>query len=168
MAVVIVARPSKYESHIKPYFNEIKDALERGVEEKQIAAGCGVSKSSWCEYKNKYSEFADLFKNKDTSAILQQLDGALMRSALGFTYQEKKEYIKETPNPKETVVYTEITTKQQPPNVTAIFGAYNRFDKDYVKDKAYFDLKKQEFELKKSIAAANNFDLDFNEEKGNE
>ena len=51
--------------------------------------------------------------------------------------------------------------RHQPPNVTAIFGAYNRFDPNYVKDKAYFKLKREELDLKKAIAEANNFDLDF-------
>lgn len=163
-----MARPNKYESHIKPYFDDIKDALERGVEEKQIAKGCGVSVSAWCDYKNKYSEFNELFKKKDTTKILKQLDGALMRSALGFKYKETKQYLKESADGRDAVIYTEVTEKEQPPNVTAIFGAYNRFDPDYKKDAAYYRLREQELQLKKAIAEANNFDLSFNEEKGNE
>lgn len=154
-----MARPNKYESHIKPYFKEIKEALERGVEEKEIANSIGVSVSSWCDYKNRYLEFAELFKKKDVSDILKRLDGALMKIAEGYEYQEKKQYIKKDED-GERVTYTEITTKHQPPNVTAIFGAYNRFDPNYVKDKAYYDLKMQELELKKAVAEANNFDLD--------
>ena len=47
-----------------------------------------------------------------------------------------------------------------PPDTTAIFGALNRFDPNYKKDSAYYELKKQELELKKAIAESNNFDLD--------
>ena len=154
-----MARPNKYDSHIKPYFDDIKDAIERGVEENQIAKELGVSVSSWCEYKNRYSEFAELFKKKDVSDILKRLDGALLKIATGYEYQEKKQYIKNEKD-GEKVTYTEITTKHQPPNPTAIFGAYNRFDPNYVKDKAYYDLKQQELEIKRMNAEANAFDLD--------
>ena len=153
-----MARPNKYESHIKPHLKEIKEALERGVEENKIAKELGVSISAWCDYKNKFSEFTEVFKNKDVSGILTRLDSALMRIAEGYEYTEKKQYIKKDKN-GESVTYTEITTKQQPPNVTAIFGAYNRFDPNYVKDKAYFELKQQELEIKRMNAEANNFDL---------
>lgn len=154
-----MARPSKYDSHIKPYLKEIKEALERGVEENQIAKQLGVSVSSWCDYKNKFSEFAEVFKKKDVSKILEKLDGALMKIATGYEYQEKKQYIRKDAD-GESATYTEITTKHQPPNPTAIFGAYNRFDPNYVKDKAYYDLKQQELEIKRMSAEANVFDLD--------
>ena len=144
-------RKNKYDTHVKPYFDDIKKALERGVEEKKIADGLGVSSSSWCEYKNKYSEFAELFKKVDVSNILERLESALMKSAEGFTYEEKKQYITEDEDGNKKK-HTEITTKYQPPNVTAIFGAFNRFDPNYVKDRAYFELKQQELELRKSIA----------------
>lgn len=154
-----MARPNKYETHVKPYLNDIKDALERGVEENAIAKSLGVSVSCWCAYKNKYEEFSEVFKKKDVSNILKQLDGALMKIATGYEYEEKKQYIKSDEN-GEKATYTEITTKHQPPNVTAIFGAYNRFDPNYVKDKAYYKLKMQELELKRMNAEAGAFNLD--------
>lgn len=156
-----MGRPNKYETHVKPYFREIKEAFDRGVEEKQIAKNIGVSISSWCEYKAKYSEFAELLKRDEDAIkeILKQLDGALLKSALGYDYEEKKQYITEDDNGNKKK-HTEITKRHQPPNVTAIFGAYNRYDKNYVKDKAYYELKQQELELRKAIAESQNFDLD--------
>ena len=56
--------------------------------------------------------------------------------------------------------HTEIMKRHQPPNVTAIFGAYNRFDKDYKKDAAYYELKKQELEVRKALAKDKVFDFD--------
>lgn len=144
-------RKNKYDTHVKPYFKDIKDALERGVEENKIAEGLGVSTSSWCKYKNDYSEFAELFKKVDVKEILSRLDGSLMKIACGYEYEEKKQYITEDEDGNKKK-HTEITTKHQPPNVTAIFGAYNRWDDKYVKDKAYFDLKQQELELRKQMA----------------
>ena len=155
----MAGRPSKYETHIKPYFKEIKEALERGVEENKIAQKLGVSISSWCEYKNRYSEFMEVFKNADRTELIEELESALVKRAKGFEYKEKKQYIKQDDD-GEKVTYTEITTKYQPPDTTAIFGALNRFDENYVRDRAYYELKKQEQELRKAIAKSSNFDLD--------
>lgn len=159
-----MGRPSKYESKVKPFFKEIKAALNRGVEEKEIAKSIGISISSWCEYKNRYTEFAELFKKDEDKIreILDLLDSALIKSAVGFEYQEKKQYITEDENGNKKK-HTEIYTKYSPPNVTAIFGAYNRFDENYKKDRAYYELKKQELELRKAIADSNNFDLNLDE-----
>lgn len=154
-----MSRPSKYETHIKPYFDKIKEALEKGIYETEIAKTLGVSNSSWFEYKTKYPEFADIFKNADRSQLLNDLENALIKKAKGFEYQEKKQYIKKDDN-GEVVTYTEISTRYQPPSETAIFGALNRFDPNYKKDKAYYELKKQELKLKKEVAKAKNFDLD--------
>lgn len=157
-------RPSKYETHIKPHLQEIREAYKKGVDEKDIADSLDVSISSWCEYKNKYSEFAEVLKRDtaDTKAILQRLDNALLKSAEGFYYTEEKSVGKRDKN-GDNIVLIEKYTKYQPPNPTAIFGALNRFDEDYVKDRAYYDLKTQELELKKAIAEANNFDLNIGE-----
>lgn len=142
-------RPSKFDSHVKPYFKEIKDALERGVEENKIADSLNVSITSWCEYKLKFPEFAELFKDVDRTDILRTLDGALMKAATGFEYKEIKTYQVKDDEGNVIKTHSEITQKVQPPNVTAIFGAYNRFDPNYIKDKAYYDLKQQELELKR-------------------
>lgn len=147
----MAGRKSKYDTHVKPHFADIIDALERGVEEKKIAEGLGVGTSAWCEYKNKYPEFAELFKKRDVSEILRQLDSALLKAATGYTYEEKKQYITEDEDGK-TKKHTEITVKHQPPNVMALFGAYNKYDPNYVKDRAYYELKQQELELRKTMA----------------
>ena len=161
-----MGRPNKYETHVKPHFKEIKAAFDKGVDEKEIAKSIGISISAWCDYKNKYSEFAELLKRDEekTKEILEQLDSALLKSATGFEYQEKKQYITEDENGNRKK-HTEIYTKYAQPNPTAIFGALNRFDPDYKKDKAYYDLKKQELELKKMLADANNFDLNIDDLK---
>lgn len=154
-----MARPSKYDTHIKPYFEDIKSALSRGVDEKEIAKSLDVSTSAWCEYKNKFTEFRELFSDKkDYSAILERLDNALIKSACGYEYEELTVYTT-TDEDGKTKTHKEKRQRHQPPNVTAIFGAYNRFDPNYKKDKAYYDLKREELDLKKALAEANNFDL---------
>lgn len=160
-------RKNKYDTNVKPYLKDIKKSLERGIDEKDIAASLGVSVSSWCEYKNKYSEFAEVFKSKDMSEVLEKLDSALIKSACGYEYTEEKRVAKHDKD-GDKIVLVETYKKHQPPNVTAIFGAYNRFDPNYIKDKAYYDLKQQELDLRKAIAESNSFDgLNFDDLKGN-
>ena len=160
--VVHMARPNKYETHVKPHLEEIKAAYARGVDEKEIASSLGVSVSAWCDYKNKYSEFAEVLKRDAaaTADILQRLDNALLKVACGYEYEEITVYTT-TDDEGKTKTHKEKKKKHQPPNVTAIFGAYNRYDPNYIKDKAYYDLKREELDLKKAIAEANNFDLEF-------
>ena len=73
-----MARPSKYQTHVEPYFGEIKEALEKGVDDKEIAKNLGVSISSWCEYKHKFPAFSELFKNTDRSELIKNLESALI------------------------------------------------------------------------------------------
>ena len=156
----MAGRPSKYETHIKPHFEQIKKWAEQGATERQIAKQLKVAYSTFCDYKNKYTEFSDLLKEKDMTNLVEELRSALVKKALGFEYKEKKEYMKTDPDTGKPTKYLEITTKQALPDTTAIFGALNIYDDNYIKDKANHELRKQELELRKEIAKANNFDLD--------
>ena len=146
----MAGRNSKYETHIKSKLDEIEKLLNEGASEKQVAEYLGVSYASFNNYKNKYKELADLC-NKPRTKLIDDLRSALVKRAMGFTYEEKKQYIKEDEQGKK-YKYTEITTKYQPPDTTAIFGALNIYDNDYVKDKKNYELKQQELELRREIA----------------
>lgn len=153
-------RKCKYATHIKPNLDKIKKWVEMGATERQIAKELGIAYSTFNDYKNKFSELSELLKGKDMTQLVEELRSALVKKALGFEYKEKKEYIKEDPDTGLKVKYMEITTKQSLPDTTAIFGALNIYDENYVKDKANHELKKEELELRKEMAKANNFDLD--------
>lgn len=155
-----VGRKNKYDEYVKPYFNQIKKWLENGATEKQVAEQLGVAYSTFSEYKLRYPEFMELIKGKDMKPLIEDLKGALVKKALGFEYKEKKEYIKEDPSTGQKVKYVEITTKYIAPDTTAIFGALNIYDDTYVKDKANYQLKKEDLQFRKELAKANNFDLD--------
>ena len=156
----MAGRPSKYQTHVKPYLEQIKKWAEQGATEKQIAKQLGIAYSSFCEYKIKYSELSEILKEKDMKPLIEELRGALVRRAIGFEYKEKKEYIREDPETGKRVKYIEVTTKQSLPDTTAIFGALNIYDENYVRDRANHELRKEDLELRKKLAAANNFDLD--------
>lgn len=153
-------RPSKYETHIKPHLDQIKKWVEQGATEKQIAQQLGVAYSSFCLYKNKFPELSETLKEKDMTHLVEELRGALVKKAIGFEYKEKKEYVKFDPETGEPIKYIEVTTKQSLPDTTAIFGALNIYDPEYVRDKKNHELREKDYELRKAIAEANNFELD--------
>lgn len=140
---------SKYPTHIQPYFEKIDKLLNEGASEEQVALHLGVSYASWNNYKKQYPEFDELCR-KPRPKLIEELRSALVKRALGFTYEEKKQYITEDEGKKKK--HTEITTKYALPDTTAIFGALNIYDPDYVKDKKAHELKEQELELRRQIA----------------
>lgn len=153
-------RPEKYEELVLPHFDRIRKWAEQGASERQMAKELGIAYSTFREYKKRYPAFSALLKEKDTGPLVEELRSALVKKALGFEYKEKKEYVRTDPDTGKPTKYIEITTKYSAPDTTALFGALNLYDKDYVRDKANHDLKKQDLELRKAIAKANNFDLD--------
>jgi hypothetical protein len=56
-------RPNKYDSDVKPRFEEIKEWLKIGATDREIADNLGINKANMCEYKKKYSEFNELIKS---------------------------------------------------------------------------------------------------------
>lgn len=147
----------KYQTHIQPFFEKIDKLLNEGASEKQVAEALGVSYASWNNYKKQYPEFDELCR-KPRTTLVEDLRSALVKRALGFKYEEKKQYIKQDIDPvtKQPIgrqyIQTEITTKYALPDTTAIFGALNIYDPEYVKDKKAHELKEQELELRKLIA----------------
>lgn len=146
----MAGRNSKYESFVKPYFDEIEKHLNEGASEEQVASKLGISYSTWNNYKKQFPEFAELC-NKPRPKLIEDLRSALVKRALGFSYEEKKQYITEDEDGKKKK-HTEIATKYALPDTTAIFGALNIYDPDYVKDKKQHELKQQELELRKMMA----------------
>lgn len=148
-------RKHKYETHVKPHFKDIGKWLNGGASEKQVAEALGISYASFNNYKRDYPELRELCEKPRVGVILE-LRSALVKRALGFTYEEKKQYITEDDEGGKKK-HTEITTKQALPDTTAIFGALNLYDPEYVKDKKAHELKEQELELRKQMAEMKDF-----------
>ena len=151
----MAGRKSKYDKQVKPFLNQVDKWLNNGATEKQVAEALGVAYSSWSNYKNQFKELKDLCDKPRVNLILD-LRGTLVREAKGYTYEEKKTYIRKDEDGKESK-YTEITQKYARPNMNAVFGALNLYDPEYVKDKKNYELKKEELELRKQLADADNW-----------
>lgn len=145
-------RKSKYDI-VKENFPNIKKWLKDGVTERQIAKNLGIAMSSWSLYKTQYSELTELIKTS-RETVVEDLRGALLKRALGFTYEEQKTYIKTDQETGKVTQYTEITKKQALPDVAAINLSLKNYDKDnWANDPQLLELRKLELEFKKEMAA---------------
>lgn len=148
----MAGRKGKYETYVKPRLDQIEKWLSGGAAEHQVADALGISYASFNNYKRDYPELREICEKPRVGVVLD-LRSALVNRALGFTYEEKKQYITEDENGNKKK-HTEITTKQALPDTTAIFGALNLYDPEYVKDKKAHELKEQELELRRQMAEA--------------
>ena len=149
----MAGRHNKYDTHIKPYFDRIEKWLDGGATEKQCAEALRVAYSSWNSYKVQYPEFKALCEKPRVGLVLD-LRGVQVKEALGYTYEEKKTYIKRESD-GTTTQYTEITQKYARPNMNAWWGAARRYDPEIAKydhQTQQINLRADELELKKEIA----------------
>ena len=73
---------SKYETHVAPRLEEIKDWCRNGATDKEIWERLGISKDSFYEYKKNISDFSDsLKKNKEICDA--EVESALHKAAVG-------------------------------------------------------------------------------------
>ena len=111
----------------------------------------------WC--KRTYDiTFADAYKN-GTVELVMDLRGELARIAFKHTLETKKVYTKKDEETGHSTRYVEITTKEVDGDIAAINLLLKNLDENWSNDPQNLALRKQELELRKAIAAANNFDI---------
>ena len=157
-----MGRPSRYDAEIKPHLTEIENAVKSGATDKEIADAFGMSVSSIYEYKRKHKEFLNAFV-RGRARVVFEIKAALLKKALGFEYQEEK-VIARKDKDGEDIVQIEQYKRYCAPSETAAAMLLRNYDENWRdNDKASAEIKKQETELRKAIATANNFDLNLND-----
>lgn len=159
-----MARPSKYDTEIKPHLKEIKEAVQNGATVEEIAKAFNIAVSTLHKYKAEKKELKDAF-TRGRAKVVIDIKGALLKKALGFEYTEQKTVGKKDKD-GENVVLVEKYKRYSPPSETAAAMLLRNYDKEWIdRDNVSTELKRQEMELKKAIAESNNFDLDLGEIK---
>ena len=152
-------RKTIYETHIKPKLADIRKWRKGGATVEIICTLLDVSKTTFHKYLNEKPEFADAYK-KGNAEIVLDLRGELARIAFKHTLETKKQYIKQDMETGHKTQYTEITTREVDGDIAAINLLLKNLDENWSNDPQNLALRKQELELRKAIAAANNFDID--------
>lgn len=126
-----------------------------GLTEKDVAAKLGIHVTTLIKYKELYPEFREAM-HLAKQAIISDTFAALLKRAKGYDYEEKKVYTRqeETADGPKQVTYTEITKKHEPPNVAACSLLLKNLDRehDWSDNPTMLAVKRQELELKKTIA----------------
>lgn len=167
----MAGRPNKYESHVKPRFEDIEKWCKRGATDKEIYKALGISRDAFYKYKNQYKELNDLIKNTRIDAV-EEIKNALFKRATGFQYEEKKVIKQKIDFPeilkmkldecginlekleKPILVKTELTTKTVVPDPASCMILLKHWAKEegWTNDPATLELKKKELKLKEKQA----------------
>ena len=92
-----------------------------GLTDKQIAAKIGISKQTFYDWQKRYPDFSDSLK-RGKEVIDRKVENALLKRALGYSYDEITEITDEKGR-----TTTKVITKQVIPDTTAqIFWLKNR------------------------------------------
>lgn len=151
-----MARKSAYDTIIKPNFEMIENALQNGATEKQVYDSLGISRETFYKYKRSKDDFAEVIK-KGRAKLVGELRGTLIKKAFGFGYTEKK-IVKYQTEDGEEQTRVEIYERKSLPDVAALNLCLKNYDRDdWANDPQMLELKKQELEIKKQNAEAQNW-----------
>ena len=142
-------KTNKYEKVIQPRLLEIQKWCEDGLTNDIICERLGIAESTWYEYQKNHEILSELVQ-ASKSVMDTKVENALLKTALGFEYEEIKTIIEEDKNGKKRT-RIEKTKKYMPPNPTAqAFWLKNRKRDEWGDRKEIiFDTKAQELERKK-------------------
>jgi len=110
-----------------------------GLTDEQIAKNMGIAESTLYAWKGKYPEFSDSLK-KGKEVVDIQVENALFKRAMGYTYEEKTYERKQINEEGDMgMVLAKTVTKEVLPDVTAqIFWLKNRKPAEW-RDKQQID-----------------------------
>lgn len=123
-----VARKGKYEDWITPEgLLKVEGWARDGLTDEQIAANIGIRAGTLYDWKNRFPDFSEALK-KGKEVVDRQVENALLKRALGYTYKETtREPVLNPDTGKVELTITKTVTKQVAPDTTAqIFWLKNR------------------------------------------
>lgn len=123
-----MARKGKYEDWITPEgLLKVEGWARDGLTDEQIAANIGIRAGTLYDWKNRFSDFSEALK-KGKEVVDRQVENALLKRALGYTYEETtREPVLNPDTGKVELTITKTVIKQVVPDTTAqIFWLKNR------------------------------------------
>lgn len=113
----------KYQEWLTPEgLLKIEGWARDGLTDEQIAHNMGIAKKTIYEWKKKYGDICDSLK-RGKEVVDREVENALLKRALGYSYNEVTQEADELGD----LSVTKVVTKQVSPDVTAqIFWLKNR------------------------------------------
>jgi hypothetical protein len=126
-----------------------------GLTEAQMHTNLGINHSTFDQYKKKYPELKEALK-KGKEVFITEVENALSKRALGFTYEETKTYIKLEDG--REVKYQEKIERYQPPDVAACSILLKNKDRGNWSDNPMkIELEREMMEFRKELERMKNF-----------
>lgn len=151
---------SKYDTHVKPRLNEIKQWVEDGATDTEIIKALEVSRPAFYKYIKQHEELDQIIKEGRTAKV-KELKAVLFKKALGGQRVSKAEY--ELDKDTGEMVLVKQIIANDPANLTAIMILLKHWDKNedgtckWSNEPAAIEMKQKELELKREIAEENNW-----------
>ena len=128
---------------------QIEGWARDGLTDEQIAKNMGINRRTLVDWKSKYP-LISLTLKKGKEVVDRQVENALLKRALGYTYTETtKELSKDG-----TMVATKEVTKQVVPDTTAQIYWLNNRRPDQWRNKRVYEGGKEELEKLDQILGA--------------
>lgn len=110
----------------------IEGWARNGLTDEQIARNLNISKTTFYKYRDEHTELSELLK-KSKEKVDFEVENALLKKALGYSYEEKTYETVFNPDlGKYVETLTKRVTKQVSPDTTAqIFWLKNRKAKEW-------------------------------------
>ena len=141
-----MGRKGRYETHVKPNLENIKEWIQV-EDEVQIIKRLGIATSTFEKYKNEHEELRNALQ-EGREELEVKLKMTLKQKALGFKYKERKTTLREIDGKKTKVI--EEFERYAVPDLGSIHLLLKNIDPEWHNDdKATLDLKKEQLELAK-------------------
>jgi len=150
-----VGRKSRYETHVKPYLNQIQEWYE-DLDERQIAVDkLGIAVSTWEKYKKEYPELRDVLK-KGKQNLVSELKTSLKKKAKGFYYEETKTCIREVDGKQVKTI--EKYKKYAQPDTGALHLLLKNLDESWHNDDTEtINMKKEQLKIAREKMESENW-----------
>ena len=151
---------SKYDTKVKPRLDEIKEWIESGATNVEIAKQLDITQPSLYKYINEHEELEKIIQEGRTAKV-KELTTALFDKAIGGKRVAKQEF--ELDEETGEMKLVKEVYKNIPPSETAIMILLKHWDKNedgtckWSNEPAAIELKKREVELKENTAEDNNW-----------
>ena len=144
-----MGRGAKYETHVKPYLDNIKNWIQL-QNEGDIAKRLGISRQTLEKYKKEHEELRKALK-EGRAELVEDLKLTLKRKAKGYRYKEVRTIIRDIDGKKIKVI--EELEKEAHPDVGAIHLLLKNLDETWRNDDAETTkLKKEQVKIAKEKA----------------
>ena len=124
-------RPSKYDTHIKPYLREIRQLRAIGTEYSKIAQMLHIGETTLYKHKAEIEEFAESIKKGDNQ-LVDEMEATLYDLAKGKVVRNKTK-INYSADGK--ILNREETTEELAPNLGALIFSLTNLAPDKWKNK---------------------------------